>query len=135
MIKIKREFNATPTSEIIANLNLKLVTTFNYHFLGDFVEKLKNSYFSKNIYYIEWNYSIINFAVDSKPIIKTIEDLIFGFIYIVDIEFNESFSLETVCNHKSLADLIGNNKKLLVPNLVRCEAHRDILLGSIANNK
>jgi poly-gamma-glutamate capsule biosynthesis protein CapA/YwtB (metallophosphatase superfamily) len=34
-----------------------------------------------------------------------------------------------------IPDLIGNKKKLLLSNLVRCEAHRDVLLGTITNNK
>lgn len=95
------------TSEIINYLNCKLVATANNHFLDYGVDGLKNSYKALNKYNIEWMGSGFNLTEASKPIVRTLEDLKFGFINIAESEWTTTFGEEPGCNPIDLADVFN----------------------------
>ncbi len=85
-------------AEIISYLNCKLVATANNHFLDYGAVGLKNSYEALNKFNIEWMGSGFNLAEASKPMVKVIGDLKFGFINIAESEWTVTFGDEPGCN-------------------------------------
>jgi poly-gamma-glutamate capsule biosynthesis protein CapA/YwtB (metallophosphatase superfamily) len=100
------------TAEIINYLNCKLVATANNHFLDYGAAGLKNSYEALNKFNIEWMGSGFNLAEASKPMVKAIGDLKFGFINIAESEWTVTFGDEPGCNPIDLPEIFNQINEL-----------------------
>jgi poly-gamma-glutamate capsule biosynthesis protein CapA/YwtB (metallophosphatase superfamily) len=93
------------TAKIISYLNCKLVATANNHFLDYGIQGMKSTYEVLKRYDIEWIGSGLNLEEASKPIIKKIRNLMFGFINIAESEWTTTFGEDPGCNPIDLANV------------------------------